>query len=721
MHYAGSLLNRTKKVIIRTWACACSPKNSAIIAANPIPYKAEPSLHFGARRSKAPSMEEESNTTIGENIGCKDVSVDTSFGMLNVIRPYGYSVSKCGYCKGLRSTLFQEDDPATPQAKLQAPSHSTKSSALKSPLASKSYSVLADSVSPGLYEGLINLGWRRSGLHLYKPQNFSSCCPTLQCRLRTREFKPSKSQRKVLKKMEKILGSSHGSTMRRKEELATVGTMATTTSFISTPTFTSKKQKRNHKKQQKMNERKSRMIPVKQQDSFHSDITMSRMVTSLPLSVEEHVLATGILQRLEQATTSAIQKYLTSSYIRNNCSEFVQQSSKEFNWKTSYRILPPSKRERKRSQVRAICSICAQISGQLGSTFSADPVPREQLVQHVVHAIKNTVQSLIAQTSNTSNGIVISSYDRAVSILSIEAHQPSGHISCTIRVRRGNPGIYKNEDNTDMNDSSSRKQHKSYQKRNSGINRDKLTQWYEKTTGKRLDLGSNKLRITIKTLPSHQSALNPDVHKLYAHYQHVVHGDPNPFSSDPNTDNLNGDRDNSDDEDEELKIETDNPSELDWGDAPTYFSSGISTMLSTHIQSLSKECRRAVLSNYYSFYQFLVEAPFSLKNVCKKQRKTPNSNDRDKQQMPGLMWDNNIDNACSKLPCGLYHQHYRIGGEFLIAVGVIDVLPTGLSSVYLFYHPSFSYELVALGKYAILKEIEFARDVLKVPYYYLGY
>eukprot|EP00536_Pseudo-nitzschia_multiseries_P001018 jgi/Psemu1/250146/estExt_Genewise1Plus.C_130004 len=75
----------------------------------------------------------------------------------------------------------------------------------------------------------------------------------------------------------------------------------------------------------------------------------------------------------------------------------------------------------------------------------------------------------------------------------------------------------------------------------------------------------------------------------------------------------------------------------------------------------------------------------------------------------------------SRLPCGLYHQHYRLGGDFLIAVGVIDVLPNGLSSVYLFYHPSFSHDLVALGKYAILKEIEFARETLKVPYYYLGY
>jgi arginine-tRNA-protein transferase len=56
-----------------------------------------------------------------------------------------------------------------------------------------------------------------------------------------------------------------------------------------------------------------------------------------------------------------------------------------------------------------------------------------------------------------------------------------------------------------------------------------------------------------------------------------------------------------------------------------------------------------------------------------------------------------------------------------VAVGVVDVLPHGLSSVYLFYDPSFAREAVPMGKYAILREIEYARDALRLPYYYLGY
>ena len=63
------------------------------------------------------------------------------------------------------------------------------------------------------------------------------------------------------------------------------------------------------------------------------------------------------------------------------------------------------------------------------------------------------------------------------------------------------------------------------------------------------------------------------------------------------------------------------------------------------------------------------------------------------------------------------HQHYRISGR-LVAVGVLDVLPHGVSSVYLYYDPTFP---LALGQYAILKEIEWTQTERKLPYYYLGY
>ena len=55
---------------------------------------------------------------------------------------------------------------------------------------------------------------------------------------------------------------------------------------------------------------------------------------------------------------------------------------------------------------------------------------------------------------------------------------------------------------------------------------------------------------------------------------------------------------------------------------------------------------------------------------------------------------------------GSYHQYYHLNGR-LIAVGVVDVLPECLSSVYCFYDPEFRF--LALGKYVALKEIEWVQ------------
>lgn len=66
---------------------------------------------------------------------------------------------------------------------------------------------------------------------------------------------------------------------------------------------------------------------------------------------------------------------------------------------------------------------------------------------------------------------------------------------------------------------------------------------------------------------------------------------------------------------------------------------------------------------------------------------------------------------------GTYHMLYRLNGK-LIAVGVVDLLPLGLSSVYVFYDND--YKELELGKYTALKEIEFCRQH-GFEYYYMGY
>lgn len=77
-----------------------------------------------------------------------------------------------------------------------------------------------------------------------------------------------------------------------------------------------------------------------------------------------------------------------------------------------------------------------------------------------------------------------------------------------------------------------------------------------------------------------------------------------------------------------------------------------------------------------------------------------------------------------------YYESF-IGGQFefarefryfneerLVGVSLVDVVPTGVSSVYFFHDPA--WRPLAPGTFSILQEIEFARN-LGLPFVYLGY
>ncbi|XP_076373983.1 arginyltransferase 1 isoform X6 [Tachypleus tridentatus] len=71
---------------------------------------------------------------------------------------------------------------------------------------------------------------------------------------------------------------------------------------------------------------------------------------------------------------------------------------------------------------------------------------------------------------------------------------------------------------------------------------------------------------------------------------------------------------------------------------------------------------------------------------------------------------------------GSFHQQYWLDGK-LIAVGVLDILPSCVSSVYLYYDPDYSF--LSLGTYAALREIAFCRELHQeapsICYYYMGF
>jgi arginyl-tRNA--protein-N-Asp/Glu arginylyltransferase len=61
---------------------------------------------------------------------------------------------------------------------------------------------------------------------------------------------------------------------------------------------------------------------------------------------------------------------------------------------------------------------------------------------------------------------------------------------------------------------------------------------------------------------------------------------------------------------------------------------------------------------------------------------------------------------------------WRDRHERIVAVGIVDLTPLSLSSVYFFWDPDL--KEFSLGIYSILKEIELCK-LIQVPYYYLGY
>jgi len=81
-------------------------------------------------------------------------------------------------------------------------------------------------------------------------------------------------------------------------------------------------------------------------------------------------------------------------------------------------------------------------------------------------------------------------------------------------------------------------------------------------------------------------------------------------------------------------------------------------------------------------------------------------------------------NGGDELFCGCYHMKYYYKGK-LIAVGVVDILPTCMSSVYFFYDPDPVYKKLGLGIVSSLKEIEWIQKKQQkfenFKFYYLGF
>lgn len=89
------------------------------------------------------------------------------------------------------------------------------------------------------------------------------------------------------------------------------------------------------------------------------------------------------------------------------------------------------------------------------------------------------------------------------------------------------------------------------------------------------------------------------------------------------------------------------------------------------------------------------------------------------------LFDNQTRNAVKDIhpkKYGSYHLIHKIDNR-IFAVGVLDILPTSISSVYLFYDPEFKY--INPGIFTAIKEIEYLKDIRKIDdkmlYYVMGF
>ncbi|KAF8165448.1 arginine-tRNA-protein transferase [Crassisporium funariophilum] len=91
----------------------------------------------------------------------------------NIAIPGDAGATTCGYCS-----------PPGQRSQYATSYHAATLEALK--------------LSCGVYQGMINRGWRRSGTYCYKPDLKVSCCPQYTIKLDGTVFNPSAKQRKLL-------------------------------------------------------------------------------------------------------------------------------------------------------------------------------------------------------------------------------------------------------------------------------------------------------------------------------------------------------------------------------------------------------------------------------------------------------------------------------------------------------------------------------------------
>lgn len=100
----------------------------------------------------------------------------------SIVECFGPDSSRCGYCRR--------------------------------PNSSRTFGVWAHRLDVRDYQSMLDAGWRRSGCYLYRPDLCTTCCPSFVVRLQVSKFIPSPSHKRILKRLRRFAGTASQSTVR---------------------------------------------------------------------------------------------------------------------------------------------------------------------------------------------------------------------------------------------------------------------------------------------------------------------------------------------------------------------------------------------------------------------------------------------------------------------------------------------------------------------------
>lgn len=127
----------------------------------------------------------------------------------------------------------------------------------------------------------------------------------------------------------------------------------------------------------------------------------------------------------------------------------------------------------------------------------------------------------------------------------------------------------------------------------------------------------------------------------------------------------------------------------------------------------SKEFQETLRSSHEIYQRYQMSVHHDSKDECSF------------SQFKRFLCESSLDEKSSPAPsCGFgcFHLQYYLNGK-IIGCSVIDILPQGVSSVYFYYDPDFSF--LRLGVYSALRELELTRrltrEVPTIRFYYLGF